>query len=195
MWLAPVARLLLSNVRNCSRLTGGAPFETRNALIKVSWVSSSSVLSLMYWAISPSSCETAVVYGALPPVGVAGYPGICLLARADTSFPWMPANSVYCSQRSVSMISAAASQRRMAVSPRVRWLLPESASADGTFSKIAAPAVTAAPATTLFLRNERRLKAFFAEKEELSSPLVWFKFESVCSGRLRDFMLLTSFAD
>src|SRR5438309_60630 len=43
---APVA-LLLGSVRNGSRLTTSAPFEARYALMKVSWVSSSSVLSWM----------------------------------------------------------------------------------------------------------------------------------------------------
>src|SRR2546426_6000942 len=131
----------------------------------------------MYCAISSSSCETAVVYGELPPVGLAGYPGIRWLAIVDTSSSWVPASSVYCSQRSDSMISAAASQRKMAVSPRVRWPLPGSAKADGTFFKIAAPAVTAAPATTLFFRNERRLRVFFAG-DVTSSPVVGFEFES-----------------
>src|SRR6266478_2113943 len=101
----------------------------------------------------------------------------------ETSLSWVPASSVYCSQRSVSMISAAASQRKMAASPRVRWPLPGSARADGMFSKIAAPAVTAAPATTLFFRNERRLKAVFSG-EETSSPVVWFDFEGVSTEML-----------
>src|SRR6266568_9606643 len=96
----------------------------------------------------------------------------------ETSLSWVPASSWYCSQRSVSIISAAASQRRMAASPRVRRPLLDCARADGTFSKIAAPAVTAAPATTLLLRNERRLNAFFSGKET-SSPVVWFEVEGV----------------
>src|SRR5580704_7977105 len=44
IWLAPVA-LLLGKVRNWSRLTVSAPLEARYALMKVSWLSSSSVLS------------------------------------------------------------------------------------------------------------------------------------------------------
>jgi hypothetical protein len=46
------------------------------------------------------------------------------------------------------------------------------------FSKIAAPAVTAAPATTLFFRNERRLKDFFSGKDT-SSLAGWFEFDVV----------------
>jgi len=56
--------------------------------------------------------------------------------------------------------------------------LLDCARADGAFSKIAAPAVTAAPATTLLFRNERRLRAFFSGKET-SSPVVWFEVEGV----------------
>src|SRR6266567_2294410 len=132
----------------------------------------------MYCAISSSSCETAVVYGELPPVGLAGYPGIRWLAIVDTSSSWVPASSVYCSQRSDSMISAAASQRKIAASPRVRWPWVSWARTDGTLSKIAAPAVTAAPATTLFLRKERRLKALFSG-DVTYSPVVEFEFEGV----------------
>jgi hypothetical protein len=76
------------------------------------------------------------------------------------------------------MISAAASQRKIAASPRVRWPWVSWARTDGTFPKIAEPAVTAAPATTLFLRNERRLKAFFSGKVT-SSAIVGFEFEGV----------------
>ena len=74
------------------------------------------------------------------------------------------------------MISAAASQRRMAASPRVRCPLPGSASAEGTFPKTAAPAVTAAPAITLFFKNERRSRDFFAGAVT-ASPVVGFEFE------------------
>src|ERR1700730_18402201 len=42
IWLAPFA-LLLGKVRNLSRLTGSACFETRKALRKAAWVISSSV--------------------------------------------------------------------------------------------------------------------------------------------------------
>src|SRR5216684_2489812 len=103
----------------------------------------------------------------------------------DTSLSWMPASSWYCSHRSLSIISAAASQRKIATSPRVRWPLLDCARADGTLPEIAAPAVTAAPATTLFFRNERRLRAFFSGKET-SSPVLWFEVEGV----LREGLLL-----
>src|SRR6266566_303638 len=108
----------------------------------------------------------------------------------ETSLSWVPGSSWYCSHRSVSIISAAASQRRMAASPRVRWPLLDCARADGTFSKIAAPAVTAAPATTLFLRNARRLNAFLSE-EEPPSPEAWFDCEGVRSAKLLNFIIIS----
>src|ERR1700736_5276258 len=106
---------------------------------------------------------------------------------AETSLSWIPASSWYCNQRSDSIISAAASQRRIAASPRVIRPSPSSATADGTFEKIAAPAVTAAPAIALFLRKERRSNAF-VDGEATSSPGVWFEFDRVSRGRLLFFI-------
>src|SRR6266567_6170383 len=105
----------------------------------------------------------------------------------DTSLSCVPASSVYCSQRSDSINSATASQRKIAASPRVRWPWVSWARTDGTLSKIAAPAVTAAPATTLFLRKERRLKAFFAG-DVTSSPVVGFEVEGVRCGKVVSFI-------
>jgi len=51
--LAPVARLL-GRVRNGSRSTGTTPLDLRKALRKAAWLSSSSVLSVMYCGMSPS---------------------------------------------------------------------------------------------------------------------------------------------
>src|SRR5215831_1983477 len=57
---------------------------------------------------------------------------------------------------SLSIISAAATKRRMAASPLVSEPLLGCAKAGTLFPRSAAPAVAAAPATTLFFRNERR---------------------------------------
>src|SRR6266511_6326106 len=66
----------------------------------------------------------------------------------------MPASSLYCCHRSVSMISAAAKNRRIAASPRVR---PPLARAGGaSVSSRPAPRV-AAPTAAPFAKKERRL--------------------------------------
>ena len=44
-----------------SRSTVSAPFDARYAFKNTSWLSSSSVLSEMYWSMSPSSCLIAPV--------------------------------------------------------------------------------------------------------------------------------------
>src|ERR1041385_120271 len=96
---------------------------------------------------------------------------------------------------SVSIISAAASQRRMAASPRVRCPLPGSARAEGRLSKTAAPAVTAAPATMPFFRNDRRLAALVA-REEMSSLEAEVAFEAVKSAGVLVFIEISvPFAD
>src|SRR5713226_8886063 len=112
--------------------------------MKVKWVNSSSVLSWMYWSMSPSRTLSASVYRRLPlPPG--------------TSLSWMPPSSLYCCQASVSRISAAARNLRMAASPGVRPPLPASAKAgDACANSRAAPTVpapTASPPT----KKERRL--------------------------------------
>src|ERR1700751_2774446 len=50
---APVA-LLLGRTRNGSRSTGSSPLDFKKAVRKAAWLSSSSVLSVMYWGMSPS---------------------------------------------------------------------------------------------------------------------------------------------
>src|ERR1700730_17555205 len=86
LFLAPVA-LLDGSLRKRSRLTVGAPFDLRNAFRNASWLSSSSVLSAMYWGMSASRFDSAALYAVLPPL--------------------TPPSSLYCSHRSLSMISAA----------------------------------------------------------------------------------------
>src|SRR2546428_3688736 len=66
----------------------------------------------------------------------------------------MPASSLYCCQRSVSMISAAARNRRIAASP---WVRPPLASAsDGSSNRPPAPRL-AAPTAAPLSRKDRRL--------------------------------------
>src|SRR5271169_534440 len=48
------------SVRNSSKLTAFSPLETRYALRKVAWLTSSSVLLVMYCGPSESSCDRAV---------------------------------------------------------------------------------------------------------------------------------------
>jgi hypothetical protein len=66
--------------------------------------------------------------------------------------------------------------------------------ADGTFEKIAAPAVTAAPAIALFRRKERRSKAFVAG-EATSSPEVGFEFDRESRDKFLFFITIISFAE
>src|SRR3954465_5083448 len=80
------------------------------------------------------------------------------LASLETSPSCMPASSLYWSQMSLSMISAAATKRRMAASPLLREPCFSCANAGTLLLRRAAPAVAAAPATIVFLRNERRLE-------------------------------------
>src|SRR5229473_1661215 len=68
----------------------------------------------------------------------------------------IPPSSLYCCQRSVSRISAAARNLRMAASPGVRPLLFASAKADTSFSNRPPPTVPA-PTASPVSRNERRL--------------------------------------
>src|SRR5215469_5675817 len=74
-----------------------------------------------------------------------------------TSLSWIPPSSLYCTQKSLSRISAAAAKRNNAASPALRgagcgvWVTREGASA-----KSAYPTPTA-PAAIPFLMNERRL--------------------------------------
>src|ERR1700756_408076 len=78
----------------------------------------------------------------------------------------MPASSLYCTQRSVSRISAAAANRSNAASPFVicpLCLFPLSSSANNGALSARSPAPPAATpaAVSPFLRNERRLMAAF----------------------------------
>src|ERR1019366_3369130 len=105
--------------------------------MNVKCVNSSSVLSWMYCAMSESSTARAAVYALFPlPPG--------------TSLSWTPPSSLYCCQKSVSRISAAERNRRIASSPSVRrWC----AEASGTLANNPAPSAPA-PAPT---KKERRL--------------------------------------
>src|SRR6266851_4235107 len=76
-----------------------------------------------------------------------------------TSLSWMPPSSLYCTQKSVSKISAAAAKRSKAASPLDRLPLPSCrpllwAKTDEVSARRAIPA-PAAPAANPFLRNER----------------------------------------
>src|SRR5215472_1925712 len=103
----------------------------------------------MYCAISVSRTARAAVYAGLPLP-----PGTSLVLGT-------PPNSLYCTQKSVSMISAAAAKRRSAASPGVsRPLFSSSADADALWDKSPAPTV-ATPAATPFLRKPRRVEAEF----------------------------------
>src|SRR5690348_8865225 len=110
----------------------------------------------MYWAMSLSRFCRAAVYALLPlPPG--------------TSLSWTPPSSLYCCQKSVSRISAAATNRRIASSPFVRLRRAE---ASGTSANIPTPSA-AAPAPA---RKERLLVA-----PDKASPLL-----ILCSLRLED---------
>src|SRR5580765_8739112 len=73
---------------------------------------------------------------------------------------------------SLSMISAAATKRRIAASPLLGEPCFSSARAGAPLVNRAAPAVAAAPATIVFLRNERRFDrvAGFVSVEDSSAP-------------------------
>src|SRR5581483_1962167 len=72
----------------------------------------------------------------------------------------MPPSSLYCCQRSVSMISAAARNRRIAMSPLVMGPLLSSANTEELFIN-PAPNVAAPVAAKLFFTKERRSTDFF----------------------------------
>src|SRR5712691_9201153 len=96
--------------------------------------------------MSPSSTLRASVYTELPlPPG--------------TSLSWIPPSSLYCCHRSVSRVSAAARNLRIAASPGVRR--PDFSSgallrAKSPSPSRAAPQVAAPAANVPFLKNERR---------------------------------------
>src|SRR5439155_23674209 len=114
----------------------------------------------MYCAISSSRTARAAVYGAfsLPP---------------GTSLSGIPPSSLYCTQKSVSRISAAAANRSRAASPRVRRPLyssgPSWANADEVWANRPAPTL-AAPATPMPFRNERRLRRLNRRRWFFGSP-------------------------
>src|SRR6266566_633752 len=70
----------------------------------------------------------------------------------------MPPSSLYCTQKSVSRISAAAANRSRAASPGVS---PCCAKADELVARSPTPAVAAPAAASPFFRKERRLVATF----------------------------------
>src|SRR5437588_3191491 len=130
------------------------------------WLASSSALSWMYWGMSPSSFFRALTYGVLPlPPG--------------TSLSWTPPSSLYCCQRSLSMISAAARNRRMATSPGVTSPL---AFAVGVFSNNPAPMVPAPTASDL-PKKERRLREPF-DRSIVVSFTLGLEVEVVDNGAL-----------
>src|SRR5262249_2040727 len=103
----------------------------------------------MYCGISESSSSSAVVYGSLPlPPG--------------TSSSWMPPSSLYCCQRSVSRISRAARNLRIAASPLLKRRLGSSVTWLNT-SLLSSSRPTAAEAADAMpvLRIERRVVCLF----------------------------------
>src|SRR6266566_4480141 len=75
----------------------------------------------------------------------------------------MPPSSLYCCHRSLSRISTAASNLRMATSPCVRLAFRSSAKAgnDNPLANSPAPMAPAPPATSPLRKKERRLVASF----------------------------------
>src|SRR5215469_3421388 len=74
----------------------------------------------MYWGISPSRIWRAAVYAAFPPVGVGLVPVAGLGDAKSLLTPVAEPSSQYCSQRSLSRISAAATKLRIAASPLLK---------------------------------------------------------------------------
>src|SRR5689334_22438728 len=98
----------------------------------------------MYCAMSESSTATAAAY--------AGFP-----LPPGTSESWIPASSLYCCHRSVSRISSAARNRRIAASPLLREPVFAIALADCSVSSDAP--IAPAPTAALCSRNDRRFVA------------------------------------
>src|SRR6266702_6868414 len=112
--------------------------------------------------MSSSSTSSALVYVGLPlPPG--------------TSLSWIPPSSLYCCQRSVSRISAAARNRRIAASPLVRLPLcssgPFFAKADELLANSPTPTVAALAAVNPFFTNLRRLIEDFTPFSTSTVPL------------------------
>src|SRR3989441_10284805 len=78
-----------------------------------------------------------------------------------TSLSWIPPSSLYCCHRSVSSISAADRNRRMAISPLVRLALLSSAKTGNPLASIPAPMIPAPPTASPLLKKERRLVVIF----------------------------------
>src|ERR1700730_10633635 len=135
-----------------------APLDFKYASRKFAWLNSSSVLSLMYWGMSPSRIRRAVVYAALPPVGV-GFLPVAGLAASKPLSPVTELSSQYCSQRSLSRISAAARNVRIAASPLVS--LPDSSPKAGLeLDRSPAPTLAVPTGGSPFWMKERRSVAF-----------------------------------
>src|SRR5262245_4365986 len=96
----------------------------------------------------------------------------------------MPASSLYCTQKSVSMISAAAANLSMAASPLSRLPLASSWAKTVELSRNRLEAIVAAPAAANpFFRNERRLEDRF-EMFDCCIILAPFEFPLLCAIRL-----------
>src|SRR5580700_1911201 len=115
----------------------------------------------MYWGISPSRISRAAVYAAFPPVGVGLVPVAGLGDAKPLLTPVAELSSQYCSQRSLSRISAAARKLRIAASPSLNLPFSRSSPKAETplirnpLLRVAAPA-----ATTPRFKNERRPTSF-----------------------------------
>src|SRR5437762_4564130 len=129
----------------------------------------------MYTAMSSSRTSRASVEAGLPlPPG--------------TSLSGIPPSSLYCTQKSVSRISAAAASRSRAASARVRGPLcssgPSWANADEVWANRPAPTL-AAPATPMPFRNERRLRCLNRRRWLFGSPdsrISWDEVEDEASS-------------
>src|SRR5258708_902886 len=108
----------------------------------------------MYWGMSPSRSWRAAVYFAFPPVGVGALP-VAGLVDAK-SFVWVPPSSQYCSQKSLSMISAAAKNLKIDASPFDNFPPESSLIAFAWLTNNAVAGTNDAPAKPIFLRKERR---------------------------------------
>src|ERR1700760_1275493 len=107
----------------------------------------------MYWGMSPSRIWRAAVYFAFPPVGVGAVPVAGLVDAKSLS--WVPPSSQYCSQRSLSRISAAARNRRIEASPFPIFPPKPSFLASALVANKALAGSNTAPVAPRPLRNER----------------------------------------
>src|ERR1700691_4424143 len=91
----------------------------------------------------------------------------------------IPPSSAYCVQRSDSISSAAARNRRMATSPWLRDRLPDCARAKVAFANKPAP-TAAPPARRLLFMKERRSTERLMDERSSSFFIIMFHFLFAC---------------